>query len=174
MSVPLSRFRSTLPFPCCVHKSVLYICVSIPPLEIGFPGGASGRDPTCQCRRLKRCGFNSWIRKDPLEEGMATYSSILALGIPWTKEPGRLQSIESQSQTQLKWFNTHTHTIFLESTYMGLYTTFFNEKSLRHLTHFRCPRPWCGARVWAQDVDVPSNTRILCLVHRLHAKCQFW
>ena len=40
--------------------------------------------------------------EDPLEEGMATYSSILAWRIPWTEEPGRLQSIGSQSQTQLK------------------------------------------------------------------------
>ena len=29
-------------------------------------------------------------REDPLEEGMATHSSILALTIPWTEEPGRL------------------------------------------------------------------------------------
>ena len=31
--------------------------------------------------------------EDPLEEGMATHSSILAWRIPWTEEPGRLQSI---------------------------------------------------------------------------------
>ena len=34
--------------------------------------------------------------EDPLEEGMATYSSILAWRIPWTEEPGGLQSIGSQ------------------------------------------------------------------------------
>ena len=32
-------------------------------------------------------------REDPLEKGRATHSSILAWKIPWTKEPGRLQSI---------------------------------------------------------------------------------
>ena len=31
----------------------------------GFPGGASGKDPTCQCRRHKRRGFNHWVRKLP-------------------------------------------------------------------------------------------------------------
>ena len=36
----------------------------------------------------------SW--EDPLEEGMATHSRILAWRIPWTEEPGRLQSIGSQ------------------------------------------------------------------------------
>ena len=34
--------------------------------------------------------------EDPLEKEMATYSSILARKIPWTEEPGRLQSMESQ------------------------------------------------------------------------------
>ena len=42
----------------------------------------------------------TWVRslgwEDPLEKGMATHSSILAWRIPWTKEPGRLWSMESQ------------------------------------------------------------------------------
>ena len=33
-------------------------------------------------------------REDPLEEGMATHSSILAWRIPWTEEPGGLQSMD--------------------------------------------------------------------------------
>ena len=41
---------------------------------------------------------------------MATHFSILAWIIPWTEEPGGLQSIRSQSQTQLRDSNTHTHT----------------------------------------------------------------
>ena len=44
--------------------------------------------------------------EDPLEEGMATHSSILAWRIPWTGEPGGLQSIGSQSQTHLKQLST--------------------------------------------------------------------
>ena len=40
--------------------------------------------------------------EDPLEKGMATHSSILAWKIPWTEEPGGLQSMGLQkSQTQL-------------------------------------------------------------------------
>ena len=35
-------------------------------------------------------------QEDPLERGMATHSSILAWKIPWTEEPGRLQSMGSQ------------------------------------------------------------------------------
>ena len=40
-------------------------------------------------------------QEDPLEKDMATHSSILAWRIPWTKEPGRLQSMGSQTQTQV-------------------------------------------------------------------------
>ena len=40
---------------------------------------------------------------------MATHSSILAWRIPRTENPGGLQSMGSQSQTQLKWLSTHTH-----------------------------------------------------------------
>ena len=36
-------------------------------------------------------------QEDPLEEGMATHSSILAWRIPWTREPGGVQSTGSQS-----------------------------------------------------------------------------
>ena len=56
---------------------------------VGFPGGASGREPACQCRRCKRCGFDPWVGKIPWR-GMTTHSSILAWRIPWTEEPGEL------------------------------------------------------------------------------------
>ena len=60
-----------------------------------FPGGASGKEPTCQCRRRKRCGLQvrSLGREDFLKEAMATHFGILAWRIPGTEEPGRLQSI---------------------------------------------------------------------------------
>ena len=32
-----------------------------------FPGGASGKEPTCQCRRPKRPGFNPWVQEDSLK-----------------------------------------------------------------------------------------------------------
>ena len=48
-------------------------------------------------------------QEDPLEEGVAAHSSILAWRIPWTEEPGGLQSMGSQSQTQLKPFVMLTH-----------------------------------------------------------------
>ena len=41
-------------------------------------------------------------QEDPLEDSMTTHSSILAWRISWTEEPGSLQSVVSESQTQLK------------------------------------------------------------------------
>ena len=58
----------------------------------GFLGGASGKEPVCQCRRRKRRRFTPWGQEDPLEEGIVTHSSILAWRILWTEEPGGLQS----------------------------------------------------------------------------------
>ena len=50
--------------------------------------------------------------EDALEESMATHSSILAWRIPWTEEPGRLQSTGSQSQSQSA-TNTFTVTNYI-------------------------------------------------------------
>ena len=47
--------------------------------------------PAMQETRVRSLG-----QEDPLEKGMATYSSILAWRIPWTEEPGWLQSMGSQ------------------------------------------------------------------------------
>ena len=50
------------------------ISVRIPlTLEQGFPGGTAGKEPACQCRRHKRCGFDPWVGKE-----MTTHSSFLA------------------------------------------------------------------------------------------------
>ena len=54
---------------------------------LGFPGGSEMKNlPAVQETWVQSLG-----QKDPLEEKMAIYSSILAWKIPWTEEPGRLQ-----------------------------------------------------------------------------------
>ena len=64
--------------------------------DLGSPRCLSGKDSACQCKRRKKQGFNPWVGKIPLEEGIATRSSFLAWKIPWTEEPGRLWFIGSQ------------------------------------------------------------------------------
>ena len=59
---------------------------------MGFPGGSNGKKSVCN--------LETWVQslgwEDPLEEEMAIHSSILAWRIPWTEEPGRLQTTGSQ------------------------------------------------------------------------------
>ena len=64
---------------------------------MAFPDDAS-KEPACQCET----GVGSLGLEDPLEESKATHSSILAWGIPWTEDPGRVPSVGSQSRAQLK------------------------------------------------------------------------
>ena len=55
----------------------------------GFPGGSVVKNlPAIQETWVRSLGW-----EDPVEEGMATNSSILAWKIPWTEEPGGLQSM---------------------------------------------------------------------------------
>ena len=59
---------------------------------MGFPGGSVVKNlPAKQETRVQSLG-----QEDPLEKGMATHSGILTWEIPWTEEPGRLQSIGLQ------------------------------------------------------------------------------
>ena len=67
---------------------VLNMCVYIR----GFPGGSAVKNPPA----MQETWVQSLGQEDPLEEEMATQSSILAWEISWTEEPGRLQFIGSQ------------------------------------------------------------------------------
>ena len=62
---------------------------------LGFPGGASGKELACQCRRHEM-QVRSLGWEDPLEKEIAIHSSILAWEILWTEGPGRLQSVRLQ------------------------------------------------------------------------------
>ena len=59
---------------------------------MGFPGGSNGKESACNA------GDPGLIPGSgrTLEKGMATHSNILAWRIPWTEEPGVLESIGSQ------------------------------------------------------------------------------
>ena len=57
--------------------------------------------------------WETWVRSlswnDPLEERMATHSSILAWRIPWTEEAEELDSMDLQSETRLSDFTFYGH-----------------------------------------------------------------
>ena len=59
---------------------------------LDFPGGSAAKNlPVIQEMWVRSLG-----QEDPLKEDKAIHSSILAWGIPWMEEPGRLHSIGSQ------------------------------------------------------------------------------
>ena len=64
----------------------------------GFPGNSDGKEFACN---IGETWVQSLAWDDPLEMGTITYSSFPAWRIPWTEEPGRLQSIVSQKVRQL-------------------------------------------------------------------------
>ena len=68
-----------------LHAGSLPTDISGEAQEIGVGGGGHGL-----------AWFQSLGWEDPLEEGMATHSRILAWRIPWTEDPGGLQSMGSQ------------------------------------------------------------------------------
>ena len=89
--------------------------------------------------------------EDPLEEGMATHSSILAWRIPWTAEPGGLQSMGSQ-RVRRDWVTIH-HT--------GL--------KQRANEHYR-QRPLCDQEdgLWAPNKGLTSiNISDPCVIKRM-------
>ena len=74
-------------------------------------------------------------REDPLEEGMAINSSIVAWRIPQTEEPGGLQSMGSQSQDTAEWLNTWLYNLAVFPVLYGIsLLLYFIHNSLYFLT----------------------------------------
>ena len=74
-----------------------------------IPHGSMVRNPLAM-QETQEKEIWSLGREDILEEGTATYYSILVWKIPGTEEPGRLQPLGSESQTQLKRLSTQDST----------------------------------------------------------------
>ena len=77
------------------NRNGIYIQVSDP----GSAGGSTVKNPPA-VQELQATRVRSLGQEDPLEEGMATYSNILTWRIPWTEEPGGLESIGLQRARQ--------------------------------------------------------------------------
>ena len=74
-----------------------------------FPGGASGKELACQCRRCKRPGFSPWVGKIPLSRAWQA-TPVFCLENPmdrraWQATVHRV----AQSQTKLKLLSMHPH-----------------------------------------------------------------
>ena len=118
---------SHLPIPLGIHVFLLYVCVSVSTLQIrspipflrGFPIGSDSKEspPAVQ---------GSWVQSlgqdNPLEEGMATHSSILAWRMLQTRGAWGTSLWGHKELDKTEWLTLHT--IFLASTYVCQYTIF--------------------------------------------------
>ena len=80
----------------------------------GFPGGASGKESACQCKRRERCGFDPWVGKIP-------WVGRIPMRISMDRGAWRaaVQGV-AKSRTQLKRLNHTTHTSWLQFGYHGV------------------------------------------------------
>ena len=85
---------------------------------VRLPRWFNGKESTFQCRKHKR---HIWSlgAEDPLEKEMETHSSTLAWKIPWTEEPGRLQSLGLQ-RVGHDWVTMHNKMFSTCSTFLLL------------------------------------------------------
>ena len=61
---------------------------------VGLPRWLSGKEYACQCERHRKYGFDPWVKNIPLRKKWQPTPVLLpGKKIPWTEEPGRLQSI---------------------------------------------------------------------------------
>ena len=88
MNVRLTHLATQSFFSFCLMRIFMLGCG-----VHGLPRWLGGKESVCQCRRH---GLSPWVRKTPLEKEIATHSSILSWKVPWTEEPGGLQSTGSQ------------------------------------------------------------------------------
>ena len=82
-----SQFSECILFPCADIRNKVKI-------QLHCTAGDSDSEESA-------CNAGDLGQEDPLEKGMPTLCSIFAWRIPWTEEPGGLQSMGSQSWTQL-------------------------------------------------------------------------
>ena len=96
----------------------------------GFPGGTSGKESACQCRRCKRGRFDPWVRKTPWRRLHGNPHQYSCLENPmdrgaWQATVHRV----TKSQTQLKRLSRHAWPIYA----MEYYSTIKRNKVLIHL-----------------------------------------
>ena len=120
----------------------------------------SGKESACQCKEL-------WVRsldqKDPLEEEVATHSSILAWRIPWTEKSGRLQSMGSQRVAYDWTTNTQTHThimkkrlnkLSIEDMYLNIIKTIMTSPQLILMLFIRSVMSLCDPMTIAHQASL--------------------
>ena len=99
--------------------------------QTGFPCGSVVKNPPVNSGNSRNMGSVPG-KEDPLEKEMATHSSILAWDIPWTEEPGRLQSMQPKRvrhNSATEQLGTHT----ISKCYKSGHFSLTRDPVVRHL-----------------------------------------
>ena len=89
--IALTPSKATCPTSTC--KTVLYVLTTYNICSLRASQSLCDKESTCQC---KKWGFNPWVRKIPWGRKQQPTPVFLAWEIPWTEEPGGIQSMGSQ------------------------------------------------------------------------------
>ena len=95
---------------------------------LGFPGGDTGKEPTCQCRRHKRLGFDPWVGKSPWRRAW----QLTPVFLPGESHGQR--SLAGYSPWSLKESDTTEQLSMHTATYQNLYFIFLNTQAVPNVT----------------------------------------
>ena len=93
-----------------VAKLCLTLCNPVD-CSPGFPGDTSGKEPTCQCRRHKRYGFDFWVRKILWRRIQQSIPAFLPEVSHGQRSLSAMVHRVAKNQTQLKWLSMHAGTV---------------------------------------------------------------
>ena len=117
----------------------------------GFPGGANGKEPDCQCRRLERHGFNPWVGKIPWRRALQPtprkshgQKSLVGYG-PWG-----FKESDTTEHTQ----HTHTH---MHENANKIYIS-----SLNYFLELRIHLMWCCNYSIIAKIPNPWDKLFIC------------
>ena len=146
---------------------------------VGLPRWSRGKEAACQCRSRRRHRFNPESGRS-LEKEMATHPSLLAWRIPWTEEPGGLQSmglqrarhdIMSKEQQQLRMVRMALASVAAGSIDSSLFLGFFFCPSALVLLIY-----WVNSHLFANSLSLPSEDggHAVAWAGPSRSCCQLW
>ena len=103
-SHPVSGFPF---YVLCPQNRFQNLIFSAPCQTGSFPGGTSVKEPACQCRRCKRCGFNPWAGKIPWRRAQQPTSVFLPGEFHGQRSLVGYSALGQKSWAPLKWLSTH-------------------------------------------------------------------
>ena len=142
---------------------------ALPRVCKGFSGGSVPKNPPAKAGDAADAGSIPG-REDPLEQEMATHSSILAWRIPWTEEPGGLQSMGSSQKIRHDWARTQgkaegSFLLSPRSIMWGHKKTAIDLLGTAGvLTKNNLPAPW----IWTSQSPEMWEINVWCLSHPVY------